>query len=618
MRPEEPMRRLVVLLAILFSACLYGQSGPIQLDVDATTAAKKILHAHLTIPASPGPLTLCYPRWIPGLHEPAGPLGNLTGLRITSGGKTIPWRRDQVDMFAFHAVVPDGARQIEADLDYIEPSGGGGPAAGAATDKLLVLNWYQVLLYPAGQTSDKVRFSSKLRLPAGWKFGTALPVKSAGGDTIAFQETTLERIVDSPLVAGEYFRAVDITPNGEPIHHEIDIVADSEAALAMGDEVRQGFVKLIAESGKLFGTRHYREYHFLLTLSDHTAHFGVEHHESNDSRLPERVFLSPGAAREAGGLLAHEFAHSWSGKFRRPRDLATADLQTPMQTDLLWVYEGNTSFLGDLLAARSGLFSADDYRQTLADSAASLGPGRPGRRWRPLLDTAVAIPAMMGGPGWSSWRRGSDYYQEGELIWLEVASIIHQQSGGSKSIEDFLRSFYGGPNNGPEVKPYTFDELVSLLNQVVPYDWAQLLHERLESTSPEPPLRGIVASGWQLQFSDQQLRGGRTSGRPSPFVYSLGLVLAADGTVTDSLVGGVASGMKVLGVNGRLYKPDLLDDAIAAARNNTSRIELLVAQDEYYRTYSLDYHDGAKFPRLVRDDSRPDYLGELMRAQVQP
>ena len=617
------MRRLTVLLLLLLSASLFAQSA-IELSVDASSAPKKMLHAHLVIPAAPGPLTLVYPKWVPGLHEPAGPLGNLTGLKITAGGKTIPWRRDQVDMFAFHVAVPDGAKSIEADLDYVEPSGGGGPAAGAATAKLLVLNWYQVLLYPSGQTSDKVRFSSKLRLPAGWKFGTALPVQSAAGDTVSFKEATLERLVDSPLVAGEYFRNVDITPPGEAVHHEIDIVADSEAALAMDESVRRGFVNLIAESGKLFGARHYREYHFLLTLSDHTAHFGVEHHESNDSRLPERVFLSPGAVREAGGLLAHEFAHSWSGKFRRPRDLATPDLQTPMQTDLLWVYEGNTSFLGDLLAARSGLFTPDDYRQTLADSAASLGPGRPGRAWRPLLDTAVAIPAMLGGGGWSSWRRGSDYYQEGELVWLEVAGIIHQQNGGRKSIEDFLRLFYGGPNNGPEVKPYTFDELAALLNQITPYDWARLLHDRLESTSAEAPLGGIVAGGWQLQFADQQVRGGRTSGRASPFLYSLGLVLSPDGTVGDSLVGGAAfkagitSGMKILGVNGRLYKPELLDDAIAAARHDSNQIELLVAQDEYYRTYSVDYHGGSKFPRLVRDDSKPDYLSDLIRAQAQP
>jgi len=614
------MRRLMVLLLVA-NGWLFAQNNPIQLDVDASSAPKKILHAHLTIPAKPGALTLVYPKWVPGMHEPAGPLSNLTGLKFTSGGKTIPWRRDQVDMFAFHVVVPEGATRIEADLDYVE---GSGPTGGSATAKLLVLNWYQVLLYPAGQTYDKINFSTKLRLPAGWKSGTALPKQSADGDAIAFREVTLERLVDSPLLAGEYMRVVDITPPGEPIHHQIDIAADSEAALAMDESVRRGFVKLIAESGKLFGARHYREYHFLLTLSDHTAHFGVEHHESNDSRLPERVFLSPGAAREAGGLLAHEFAHSWSGKFRRPRDLATPELQTPMQTDLLWVYEGNTSFLGDLLAARSGLFSADDYRQTLADNAASLGPGRPGRTWRPLLDTAVGIPAMLGGQGWSGWRRGSDYYQEGELVWLEVASLIHQQSGGKKSIEDFLQLFYGGANNGPEVKPYTFDELVALLNQVTPYDWAGLLHERLESTSAEAPLGGIVGSGWQLRFAEEPMRGGRASGRARPFVYSLGLSLSADGTVSDSLVGGVAykagitSGMKILGVNGRLYKSEFLDDAIDAARKNSSRIDLLVAQDEYYRSYTIDYHEGAKFPRLVRDESKPDYLGELTRARSQP
>ena len=503
---NQPYFRRALLLAalLLLSATIaLAQTGPaIALTVDATQAPIKIIRTHMVMPVKPGPLTLYYPKWIPGEHEPAGPIASLSGLHFMANGKTIPWRRDLRDVFTFHLDVPQGASQLDVSLVYLDPPGN----SGSATDKLFVLSWNTALLYPAGVPADQIIYKPTLRLPAGWKFGTPLPVQSQSGAEVSFKPVALDSLVDSPVVSGEYYRSIDLTPPGEPIHHEIDMVADSEAALAMSPEVQRGLTNLVAESGKLFGARHYRDYHFLLTLSDHTPHFGLEHHESNDSRLPERTLLSPGAAHRVGGLLAHEFAHSWNGKFRRPRDLSTPEFQTPMETDLLWVYEGGTSYFGDLLAARSGLWTLDDYHQALADIAASLGPGRPGRTWRPLLDTAVAIPGMFRQAGWGNWRRGSDYYEEGELIWLEAANIIHDQSHGRKSYNDFARLFYGGPNNGPELKTYSFDELVSALNQVVPYNWADFLNERLMSASVEAPTRGIEASGWKLAFTTEPPR----------------------------------------------------------------------------------------------------------------
>jgi predicted metalloprotease with PDZ domain len=597
---------------------LFAQAGPtISLTVDATQAPLKVLHTRLEIPVTPGPLTLHYPKWMPGMHQPSGPLANLTGMKLTSGGKTIPWRRDRLDLFTFHADVPRGADRLDVAFDYLEPSGfGGSPVAGSATDKLLVLNWHQVVLYPDGTPAARIFVQPKLLLPPGWKFGTALPVANSAAAEVAFQTVALDRLVDSPLIAGEYFRVIDLTPPGEPIHHEIDLVADSEAALAMSPEVQRGLTNLVAETGKLFGSRHYRAYHFLLTLSDHMGHFGIEHHESNDSRLPERVFLSPGAAREAGGLLAHEFAHSWSGKFRRPHAMNPPDFQAPMETDLLWVYEGNTSYLGNLLATRSGLWTPEDYRQSLAGSAASLGPGRPGRTWRPLLDTAGAVPGMFGGGAWGNWRRGSDYYEEGELIWLEVANIIHERSRGEKSFEDFFHLFYGGPNNGPEVKTYTFEELTQLLNQVVAYDWAGFFQARLTSLAAEAPSGGIEASGWKVVYTGEAIRGSRG---PSSSTYSIGFNLAPDGSVTDSFYGGlafqagIAPGMKVAGVNGRVFKPEFLADAIRASRDSARPIELLVVADDYYKICTIDYHAGERYPHLVRDSAKPDYLSEILK-----
>ena len=226
-------------------------------------------------------------------------------------------------------------------------------------------------------------------MPEGWKFGTSLPVEDQVGQSrSAFKPISLDMLVDSPVITGEYYRAIDITPAGEPIHHELDMAADSEAALNMSADNQKEMVNLVAESGKLFGTRHYRDYHFLLALSDHVAHFGLEHHESNDSRLPERALLMPSSGMSLGGLLAHEFVHSWNGKFRRPADLTTPYYEEPMETDLLWGYEGLTDYLGPMLAARSGLWTR---------GAVSRVPGQHcGGAWTGAARAHVAAAARYG------------------------------------------------------------------------------------------------------------------------------------------------------------------------------------------------------------------------------
>jgi len=613
---------LVGVLALMAPAVSAQSAQSISLTVDASQAPLKIVRSHIVMPAKPGPLTLYYPKWLPGEHGPDGPIANLTGLKFTANGKTIPWERDLLDVFTFHVDVPSGANHLDISFDYIEPAGAGVYTAGAsATDKLIVISWNQNVLYPAGTPADKLTYDAKLILPEGWKFGTPLEIANQSGNQIGFKPVALDRLVDSPVVAGEYYRVVDITPRGEPIHHEIDIVADSEAALNMSPEVQQGMVNLVAESGKLFGTRHYRDYHFLLTLSDHVAHFGLEHHESNDSRLPERALLTPYAGYSVGSLLAHEFVHSWNGKFRRPADLSTADYEVPMKTDLLWVYEGLTDYLGPMLAGRSGLWTPEQYRESLASISAALGPGRPGRTWRPLLDTAVGEPGLGFGRGWFNWRRGTDYYDEGDLLWLQVATIVHDQTDGQKSIDDFTHLFHGGANDGPELKTYTFEDVVTALNSIAPYDWASFFHEKLTSTSPDAPVGGIENGGWKIVYTDQASKlPGRRGGAGD--AYSLGLQIGEDGEVGDSIVGGpayragITSGMKVVAVNGRVYTHDLLEEAIKAAKDESNPIVLLVIVDDYYKTCNVDYHGGERHPHLVRDESKPDYLDDLIKPHV--
>ncbi len=604
---------------------LTAQAAPvITLNVDATQAPQDIIHTQMTMPVAPGPLTLYYPKWIPGEHAPDGPIVDLTGLKLRANGKVIPWRRDLLDMFTFHANIPAGVKTLEVSFDYVEPRDTSGFTAGTSTtDKLAVISWNQNLLYPAGHAAQNLIYRATLKLPAGWKFGTALPVAHQEGSVVEFKPASLNRLVDSPVISGQYFRVVDVTPPGEPIHHEIDMAADSEAALDMSPSLQQEYTNLVAETGKLFGSRHYRDYHFLLTLSNHVAQFGLEHHESDDSRVSEFSLTDPQQRELMAFLLPHEFVHSWNGKFRRPKDLSPPYYEAPQKTDMLWVYEGLTEYLGDLLAARSGLWTPEQYREALALTAASMGPGRPGRTWRPLQDTTDAAQILYFAPGqWTNWRRSVDFYDEGVLLWLDVDTIINKQTHGKKSLDDFCRLFYGGPNEGPQLKTYTFQDVVDALNQVAPYPWAAFFHKHLNSTSPDAPLGGIEASGWKVVYTDTESSLQKASEQvhnSMSAAYSLGLLLNDDGTIADSIMtmpaykAGISPGMRLVAVNGRSFTPGVLRAALKAGTTSSQPLRLLVVNDDYYKTYDIDYHGGERYPHLVRESGRQDLLDQILK-----
>ena len=468
-----------VLLAL--NSAAFSQA--IRLHVDLTDAPRNIYHAHLDIPAHPGAMTLVFPKWIPGNHRPSGPIGALTGIVMSAEGKPLAWQRDDVDMYAFHVNVPQGVQTLEVALDAITSHDSAGSDGPAASSNLLDLNWNAVVLYPQGASSDAVEFAPSVSLPAGWSFATALTAGRQSGPNVEFYPVSLTTLVDSPLIAGAHYRQIELTKPGETPAHVMDMVAESDADLAMTPETLAAYRNLVAETGSLFGARHYRQYHFLYTLSDQVGEHGVEHHESNDSVAAERTLLDPKLQMIYAGLLPHEFVHSWNGKYRRPAGLATRNYQDPMVGDLLWVYEGLTEYLGTVLTARSGLWTPEQYREALAKTAADMEL-HTGRQWRPLDDTGRSVQTlrMMGAP-WSNWRRGLDYYPEGELIWLEVDATIRQQTHGQRSLDDFCRKFHGGESGAPKVVPYTFDDVVRALNDVAPYDWAGLLRERTSATA---------------------------------------------------------------------------------------------------------------------------------------
>jgi len=397
---------------------------------------------------------------------------------------------------------------------------------------------------------------------------------------------------------------------------------DADPDLEMTAKDEASYKKLVAETGALFGARHYRHYDFLLTLSDLVGGHGLEHHESNDSVAAERTFSDPNLHMLFAALVPHEFVHSWNGKYRRPAGLATPNYQEPMIGDLLWVYEGLTEYLGNLLAERSGFLTEEQYRESLAATAATLDH-RSGRAWRPLEDTARSVQTLRTmGPQWQNWRRGLDYYPEGELIWLEVDAVIRRQTQGQRSLNDFGRRFHGGESGPPRVVPYTFDDIVHTLNEVAPYDWARLLIERVNAINAHAPLGGIEQGGWKLVYNDKPnafVEAAEKSFKISDSTYSLGFATSEDGKLDDVEVGspaykaGVGPGMKLIAVNGRRWSPEVLHAAIKAGKEAHQPIELLVENAQFFKTYTVQYFEGEKNPHLERVPGAPDVLGQILK-----
>jgi predicted metalloprotease with PDZ domain len=595
---------------------------PIKLMVDATHAPEKILHAQLQIPVTAGEVKLVFPKWIPGEHGPTGPITDLTGMQFFANGQRLNWRRDLDEMYMFHISVPQGVTTLEARLDLVMPAPPEGFSSGAsATTQLELLSWNQVVLYVPGKHSDDIPVIASVKLPAGWHYGTALPVASESDGQINFQQASLTTLIDSPVLAGAHFRRIPLTPEG-PIQHYIDEASDGDAALQMPAETIAAFKRLMAETGALYGARHYRDYHFLLTLSDHTAHFGLEHHESSDDRVAERTMIDDDARWLAGSLLSHEMTHSWNGKYRRPKGLATPDYQSPMEGDLLWVYEGLTEYLGNILAPRAGLWTKQQFMDETAEIAAQLDH-TPGRSWRPLQDTADAAQLLYSAaPEFESWRRSVDYYPEGFLIWLEADTVIRQQTKGAKSLNDFCRIFHGGGNTPPKVIPYTFEDVVETLNQVTPYDWKKFLRDRLDTYGPGAPLGGITNGGWKLMYDENPSEYTKAMEKTRNAIdarFSIGLALDDKGGIHDVIVdspawkAGIAPGTTLVAVNGRKYNPDIFHDAMKESKGSGKNLELLVVNGDRYQNFTLNYHDGEKYAHLVRDESKPDVLSDIIK-----
>ena len=616
-----PRRYRLLILFVFIQICsltaLGQNSVVIRMDVDATEAPRNLLHTTVHIPVKPGPFSFFYPKWIPGEHSPTGPINDLVGLRLTANGKAVSWTRDPVEMFAFRCDVPAGVSELEVAFDNVSQPG------TTMSARLARIKWNRLLVYPRGLNSDAVRVDASIKLPAGWQFATALAVQRERREQVDFKEVSLTELVDSPMITGANFRRLTLAST--PVLHEMNIAADSPAALDVKPATLQGWQNLVKEANALFGAHHYRGYRFLLTLSDVGGSEGLEHHESSEDGVGEKALSDPGQLIDLGDLLGHEYTHSWNGKYRRPADLTTPDFEPPMQGDLLWVYEGLTEYLGKVLPARSGLWTPENFRESIAAVAAEMDH-QSGRNWRPLVDTATAVQFTYSSPrAWMNYRRRVDYYFEGLLLWLEADVIIRRQSQGKLSLDDFCQRFHGGPNTGPVVRTYTVDDIVRALNDVTPYDWRAFLDERVNRINQRAPLGGITNGGWKLVYTgtpNEEVKFNEEQRKFMNLSYSIGLIVSNDGTVLDvnpelpAAKAGLAPGMKILGVNGRVWSADAIREAIGATRSDAASIDLRVENGSFQENYKVTYRGGERYPHLERDVAKSDVLGEIIKPRA--
>jgi predicted metalloprotease with PDZ domain len=595
-------------------------AGVIALEVDASDSLRGIFRVRERVPvAGPGAMTLLYPEWLPGKHAPRGAINLLSGIEIRAGGALVPWRRDPVNVYAFHLDVPQGIDALELAFQYVSPTQTN-QGRVVFTREMLNLQWEAVLLYPAGHHASRIRVEPTLKLPADWRFAAALDGAVTTGDTTRFAATDLETLVDSPLFAGRHSRVVDLDPGAaRPVR--LNLFADRPDQLVASTEQLAAHRNLVQQAYRLFGSQHFDHYDFLLALSDRMGGIGLEHHRSSENAVDGSYFTDWERAASERDLLPHELTHSWNGKFRRPADLWTPSFETPMQGSLLWVYEGLTQYYGYVLAARSGLWSRAQALEALALTAATY-QARIGREWRSVEDTTFdpILSARRPAP-WRSWLRNEDYYSEGLLVWLDADTLIREQSRSRRSLDDFARAFFGRDDGSWTPVTYTFDDIVAALNDVQPYDWAVFLRARVHEAGTEPPLDGVTRGGHRLVFKEERSAFQRSSeayNGNADFMYSLGIAFGRNGNVTQvqwdgpAFDEGVTVGTQVVAVDGVTYSAEALRRTITTAKANGAPIELLLKNGDQYRTVAIEYREGLRYPHLEREPAAADLLDAIV------
>ena len=594
--------------------------GVITLAIDASDVDRRIIHVHETVSGLAGDAILLYPQWLPGNHGPTGPIDRVAGIRIRAGDRNLDWRRDTVQVYALHVQVPAGTDRLDIDFDYLSPTSRDIGALEFSRENL-IFDWNTVVLYPAGFYARQIPVAASLTLAADWTLGTALETEASAGARTIFRRTDLETLIDSPVYAGRYGARFDLDPGGKA-RVTLNVFADRPDHLVVSPAQLEAHRALVQQAYRLYRSHHYAHYDFLYSLSDEVQHKGLEHHQSSENGAPPALFTDWEATAPDRDLLAHEYTHSWNGKFRRPADLWTPNYNVPMQDSLLWVYEGQTEYWGHVLAARAGLRTAQQTLDQLALFAAYY-EHQAGRSWRPLQDTTNdAILNYHRPQSWRDYQRYMDYYTESVLVWLDADTLIRERSKGARSLDDFAGSFFGVGDGLSTVNTYTFNDVVKALNAVLPYDWAAFLRERLDSTGRPAPLDGLTRGGYRLVYTDTPSAYQKAldaAEKVQNLAYSLGLVLnSKDGAVETCLWDGpafrakLAQGNRLIAVNGIPYSPEVLEAAVRSAQKTHAPIELIARAGDRYVTSALAYDGGLRYPHLERVSATPALVDSIL------
>ncbi|ROQ18863.1 M61 family metallopeptidase [Gallaecimonas pentaromativorans] len=594
--------------------------GTLKLHVDATDIGHRIFQINETIPVSAsGDLTLLYPAWIPGNHSPTGPIDKVAGIEFSANGKTLTWERDAGNVYAFHVAVPQGVTEVKASFKFLSPQN---PDQGRVvmTPEMLNLQWNAMALYPAGHYTRQIQVEPSVTLPKGWHYATALENESHKGDSYAFKAIDFENLVDSPMFAGEHYKRIDLNPGAKtPVH--LNVFADNAKDLEVSPEALKAHRELVQQMYKLYGAHHYNHYDFLLALTDKLGGIGLEHHRSSENSAKENYFTEWDKSWLGRDLLAHEFNHSWDGKYRRPEKLWTPTYNQVKRDHGLWVYEGQTQFWGYIVAERSGLWSHDNAMDMLALLGATYDKGRPGMQWRNIWDTTNDPTIAQRAPlAYRNYQMSEDYYQGGQLIWYAVDAKLRNLSGNKKSLNDFAKAFFGVHPGAWDINTYSFEDVVNTLNGIEKFDWTSFLNDRLKGHVNLS--KSLNDQGWQLVYNDKPsdaVKGIEGRYKATDFTYSLGFMVSKEGTMRDVLWdspafnAGLAPSMTIVAVNGTQFSGDVLKDAVTAATKDKAPIELLVKDFDKYQTIKIDYHGGLKYPHLERIKGTKDYLSQILK-----
>jgi len=593
--------------------------GTLTLFIDATDVSRAIFRGELIVPSPPaGPLTIFFPRWVPGHHAPSGPISRIAGIEVNADGVRIPWRRDPVMMHALHMVVPAGTRDIRLGFQYLSATG---PDMGRVemSEDMMDLQWTSLAPYPAGHASREMTVRASVRLPPGWAFATALEQDDSREGVVRFRPVSYETLVDSPIVAGRYHRSEPLGElQGAPVM--LELFADRPESLQARPDQIAAHRALVEQADRLFRSRHFERYAFLVGLTSRIGSLGAEHLRSSENFTVPGYFTDWADTAPSRELLPHELAHSWNGKFRRGSDLLTQTLDVPMRNSLLWVYEGLTRYLGAVLAARAGLHTMEESLGNFAQNAAAM-QNRPGRAWRALLDTTNHSIYAEGPQPWPSWQRGADYYLEGQLVWLDIDTRLREMSGGQRSLDDFVRAFFAVEDRSTIPLAYDFDDVVRTLNRVAPGKWREYLRQRIDQVAPDAPLDGIRRGGYRLVYRDTPtgfFRSGEKQRGVSDLGYSVGLTVKGDGTIAEVLWGSTAYdaaltiGTRIVAVGAHTFTPSTLLDAVRECRGRETPLPLTVQRADAVRQVALNCSAGLRYPWLERDPSAADRLGAIL------